>query len=136
MDDLKQFATEYRNRVNREPETDIYAECRESLWEYEKRINPKFFKEERWHLKELADTLQAIVEERIIRIPPDRDWHITDKEEIAALQEANIEYDICKNLIIDIPPRHGKSYSLSQFEDWTFGKNPDTSIITVSPLNL
>lgn len=132
MDDLKQFATEYRNRVNQEPETDTYAACRESLWEYEKRINPKFFKEERWHLKELADTLQAIVEERIIRIPPERAWHIADKEEIASLQEAGIEYDICKNLIIDIPPRHGKSYSLSQFEDWVFGKDPATSIITVS----
>lgn len=132
MDDLKQFATEYRNRVNQEPEADAYAACRESLWEYEKRINPKFFKEDRWHLKKLADTLQAIVEERIIRIPPEREWHIADWEEIAALKKAGIEYDICKNLIIDIPPRHGKSYSLSQFEDWAFGKDPATSIITVS----
>lgn len=132
MDNLKQFATEYRNRVNQETEEDSYAACRESLWEYEKRIDPKFFKEDRWHLKKLANVLQALVEERIIRIPPERKWEIWEKEDIEVLQKAGIEYEVCKNLIIDIPPRHGKSYSLSQFEDWEFGKDPSTSIITVS----
>lgn len=133
MDNLKQFATEYRNKiVHADSAADEYAACRESLWEYEKRMNPKFFKDDRWHLKELADTLQAIVEERIIRISPERAWHIADREEISSLKDSGMEYDICKNLIIDIPPRHGKSYSLSQFEDWVFGKDPSTSIITVS----
>lgn len=132
MDDLKKFATEYRAKVSREPEADRYAAARESLWEYEKMINPKFFKDSRWHLKELADALQAIVEERIIRIIPERKWHIADREEIRKLEESGTSYQICKNMIIDMPPRHGKSYSLSQFEDWAFGKDPSTSFITVS----
>lgn len=132
MDDLKQFATEYKAHTSHDIKEDRFAAARESLWEYEKMINPKFFKDDRWHLKELADTLQAIVEERIIRIIPEKAWHIADWEEVNHLKEYSITYEICKNMIIDIPPRHGKSYSLSQFEDWVFGKDPTASIITVS----
>lgn len=132
MDDLKKFATEYRKHVSQEIVEDRYALARESLWEYEKLMNPKFFKDSRWHLKEIADTLQAIVEERIIRIAPDKAWRIASTNDIQKLQSSGVDYEICKNLILDIPPRHGKSYSLSQFEDWAFGKNREISFITVS----
>ncbi|MBQ8982700.1 MAG: phage terminase large subunit [Lachnospiraceae bacterium] len=124
------IASQYRNRIRQEPTEDRYAAARGNLWEYEKLMNPKFFKDSRWHLKEIADTLQALVERRIIRIPPEKEWHIADQEEMEQLQM--MEYEVCKNLILDIPPRHGKSYSLSQFEDWVFGVDPSTSIITVT----
>ena len=36
-----------------------YLKARESFWEYCKLINPKFFKDDRTYLHELADDLQA-----------------------------------------------------------------------------
>ncbi|MBD5497461.1 MAG: phage terminase large subunit [Lachnospiraceae bacterium] len=111
---------------------DSYREAKKSLWEYEKTIDPKFFKEDREHLKEIATVLQALVEDRIIRLPLETKWHIASGEEISRLKEAGAFYYVCKKLMLNIPPRHGKSYSLQRFEQWNFGRDNDATVITVS----
>ena len=126
------IAQEFKTKVHKVDAGDPYAAGRESFWEYEKLKNPKFYKEERWHLKEIAVTLQALVEDRIIRLDASGQWHIAALEEITRLKEARIQYDVCKKLMLNIPPRHGKSYSLSEFEQWYLGKYNQGSVITVS----
>lgn len=128
------LASEYRAKVNSAGKDvpEEYQRAEASLWEYNKLINPKFFKESRPHLRILAKVLQAVWEHRIIRRNTDREWQIVTAEERAGLDEAGTEYRICRCLAIDIPPRHGKSYSLSQFCDWVFGKNQEEKIIAVT----
>lgn len=124
------LAAEYKNKVSKK--TDIYQAARESLWEYEKKINPKFFREDRWHLKIIAETLQALVEDRIIKRIPETQWHIAAPAEMEDLKKSGARYLICKKMMMSIPPRHGKSYSLQEFEKWNFGRDKETSVITVS----
>lgn len=126
------IASEYKLKVNNSGTPQEYLAARNSLWEYNKRINPKFFKDSRWHLKVIADTLQAIFEHRIIKFEGDNDWRIISSEEKMRLDEDGSTYISCRNLAIDIPPRHGKSYDLSQFCDWVFGKDSEQSVIAVT----
>lgn len=128
------IAQEYREKTkqNKDGASARYRAARESLWEYEKQIDPKFFKEDRWHLKEIAQTLQALVEDRIIRRVPEIKWHIATADEVGSLKEQGIPYQICKKLKLNIPPRHGKSYSLARFEQWYLGTDNTNTVITVS----
>jgi len=87
-----------------------YLKARDSLWEYCRLMGPKFFKPHRTHLMELADTLQALYEGKLLR--PDGTPY--------------------KKLIIDMGPRLGKSYSLSMFVQWLFGKSAENRVISVS----
>ncbi len=85
--------------------------ARKNFWEYCKLMDPRFFKDSRPHLKELADTLQALDAGTLIA--PDG--------------------SVCRRLAITEPSRHGKSYTMNRFNQWCFGKNPiDESIINVS----
>lgn len=126
------LAEEFKQKQNREKIPSATEAAQENLWEYEKLIDPKFFKEERWHLKEIAETLQALVEDRIIRVVPEVEWHIAEPEEVKRLQEQGIKYQCCRKLKLNIPPRHGKSYSLQRFEQWYLGRNNENTVITVS----
>lgn len=84
--------------------------ARASFWDYCKLMNPRFFRDDRPHLKELADTLQAL-----------------DAGELK-----NADGSVCKRLAISEPPRHGKSYTMTLFNQWCFGKDQTESIINVS----
>lgn len=64
---------------------------------------PDFYKPEREYLKKLCGEMQAFYE---------------DKEEQA--------------LIINLPPRHGKSRTATLFTQWIFGQNPSEKIMTGS----
>ncbi|MCM1104923.1 MAG: phage terminase large subunit [Clostridium sp.] len=128
------IAQEFKEKTkqNKDAASVRHRAARESLWEYEKQIDPKFFKEDRWHLKEIAQTLQALVEDRIIRRAPETKWHIATADEIDSLKEQGLPYQICKKLKLNIPPRHGKSYSLARFEQWYLGVDNTNTVITVS----
>lgn len=126
------LAAEYKAKVNNSSIPERYLTARKSLWEYNKLINPKFFQEPRWHLKLLADTLQAIFERRIIKHGGQGNWQIISQQEKERLDKDNTEYIVCRNLAIDMPPRHGKSYSLSNFCDWVYGKDNEQRIIAVT----
>lgn len=81
------------------------ADCelaRREFWHFCKLLAPDFYKEDRTYLKELCNALQEFYE--------------TDE----------------RVLIINIPPRHGKSRTAGLFAQWIFGKNPAEKIITGS----
>lgn len=84
--------------------------ARTSFWEYEKLRNPRFFKDSRPHLTKIANTLQNVYEKKMLR--PDGKPY--------------------RKVIIDLPPRHGKSYSMSNFCQWVLGKNNEERIGDIS----
>ena len=83
---------------------------RRSFWEYEKYINRSFFLENRWHLKELAITLEKLYRGELLK--PDGTPY--------------------SKLIINLPPRLGKTYTIINNCQWMLGDNNENRIITVS----
>lgn len=67
--------------------------ARREFWEYCKFTSPDFYKEDRTFLKDFANKLQ---------------WFIEEAEE--------------RFLVVNIPPRHGKSRTATKFVQWLFGK--------------
>ena len=76
--------------------------CRRDFWTFCKTLAPDFYKEDRPYLREFCKALQEFYE--------------TDE----------------RVLIINMPPRHGKSRTAGLFAQWIFGKNPSEKIITGS----
>lgn len=66
---------------------------RREFWEYCKFTSPDFYNEERPFLKDLAERLQ---------------WFIEQKES--------------QIMVVNMPPRHGKSRTATKFVQWLFGK--------------
>lgn len=77
--------------------------CRRRFWEYCKIIAPDFYKEERGYLKRLCTELQEFYESPDERV-----------------------------MVINAPPRHGKTRTLQLFSEWVFGVKPSEKIITGS----
>ena len=77
--------------------------CRRDFWYYCKTLHPDFYKEGRTYLKEFCKTLQSFYEDKTKKV-----------------------------LIINMPPRHGKSFTAQNLSDWIFGINPKEKIITGS----
>ena len=67
--------------------------ARREFWEYCKLTSPDFYKEDRTFLHDFADKLQ---------------WFIEEAEE--------------QILVVNMPPRHGKSRTATKFVQWLFGK--------------
>lgn len=76
--------------------------ARRDFWEYCKLTAPDFYKESRAFLKDMCYQLQ--------------DFYESDE----------------KVLVINLPPRHGKSRTATQFVKWLFGKNPLLKVMTGS----
>lgn len=76
--------------------------ARRDFWEYCKLTAPDFYKESRPFLKDMCYQLQ--------------DFYESDE----------------KVLVINLPPRHGKSRTATQFVKWLFGKNPLLKVMTGS----
>lgn len=78
--------------------------ARRSFWEYCKFRAPDFYREDRPFLKDLSDRLQAFVEQ--------------DESQI---------------MVVNMPPRHGKSRTATMFVDWLFGRyGKDIQVMTGS----
>ena len=73
--------------------------CRRFLWFYCRVKNPKFYSPERKHLKEFCEKLQEFTK--------------SDK----------------KAMVVNMPPRHGKSFTASHFIEWLLGNYPDKKIM-------
>lgn len=84
--------------------------CRSSLWEFQKQRDPKFFKDSRQHLKRLSDVLQGVFQRTMLK--PDGTPY--------------------RKVVLSIPPRHGKSYSIAGFGQWVYGQRHDTRIGVIS----
>ena len=76
--------------------------CRRDFWTFCKTLAPDFYKEGRTYLHEFCRALQEFYE--------------SDQ----------------RVLIVNEPPRHGKSRTAGLFAQWIFGKNPAEKIITGS----
>lgn len=68
--------------------------ARRDFWEYCKFTSPDFYTEDRAFLKDFAEKLQ---------------WFIEEAEE--------------QIMVVNMPPRHGKSRTAQKFTDWLFGNN-------------
>lgn len=147
MDAVTSFAREFRdaNSVQGQKKDDLSI-CRNNFWKYEKYINPKFFREDRPHLKIIATVLQALYEGRIVKANKDDKWQIVSFEERKEFKKEELLEDgttilvpvkedelfVCKQLMMNIPPRHGKSYTMSLFADWLFGVDNENKIIAIT----
>jgi predicted phage terminase large subunit-like protein len=78
------------------------ALARKNFFNYCQLKTPSFYKADRRYLVELADTFQSFYEG---------------------------EDDV---LVVNVPPRHGKSLSATHFAQWVFGINPSEKIMTGS----
>ena len=76
--------------------------ARRDFWEFCKLKAPDFYKEDREYLKDLCYQLQSFYE--------------GDE----------------KVLVINLPPRHGKSRTATLFVEWVFGTNPQLKVMTGS----
>lgn len=76
--------------------------AKRDFWEYCKFVAPDFYKEDRPFLKDLCESLQAFYE--------------SNK----------------KILVINMPPRHGKSRTATLLVQWLFGQNPRDKVMTGS----
>lgn len=76
---------------------------RRDFWHFCKLKAPDFYKEDRAYLKNICHELQAFYESPTERV-----------------------------MILNEPPRHGKSRTAGLFAQWVFGKNPKEKIITGS----
>lgn len=85
-------------------ETLAIRKARRDFWSFCCLLYPEFYKESRPYLKDLCKTLQSFY-------------------------NGNIDKQI---LIINMPPRHGKTFTARLFVLWMFGQNPRTKIITGS----
>lgn len=79
------------------------ALARQDFWHFCKLKAPDFYKEDRRYLKHICQELQDFYEDPEARV-----------------------------MIINEPPRHGKSRTAGLFAQWIFGKNPAEKIITGS----
>lgn len=78
--------------------------ARRNLYDYCKLRHPNFYKDNRTYLKSICDEIQHFVNE--------------DKEH--------------KFLVLNVPPRHGKSFTSTNTCEWLFGNNNQLKIITGS----
>ena len=76
--------------------------ARRDFFEFCKLTAPDFYNDDRLFLKDFCNTLQSFYE--------------SDK----------------KILVVNMPPRHGKSRTATQFTKWIFGKNPKNKVMTGS----
>lgn len=130
----KKVAAELAGDGERGKLRQLRKSAEENFWEYCKYINPRFFREDRPHLKKIAETLQAIYEGRAYKMTlAEMEWQIAEtREEIDRLKEEIPALIICKKLMLNVPPRHGKSYTVSLFVQWVFGKSAENRVIAVT----
>lgn len=84
--------------------------ARDDFYLYCRIMYPAVYKPERKHLKRLARKLQALYEKKLLKAD-------------------GTPY---KGIIINLPPRFGKSFTVQNFSDWVLGKNKHEKIIAVS----
>lgn len=96
-----------KNNLSEEELAQLYSLGRDDFMVYSVLTNPNYVLN--WHLKEIAKSLQ------------DAEQYVKEKRERQLF------------IIIEAPPRHGKSEMVSKnFPAWFIGRNPEFDIITAS----
>lgn len=109
--------------------------ARKNLWTYEVVTASDFYMKSRWHLWVLAWTLQYLYERKLTK----ESFHrICTNKIVPEWFKETVDWDrlidnhVYTKLMINLPPRFGKSRSIVNFCDWILGKSKDNRIITVS----
>lgn len=84
--------------------------ARKDFWQFCKLLAPDFYVDENEHLKLICTILQKLYEGKLL----------------------NKNGEIYKRLMINMPPRHGKSRTLIMFCMWAIGRNNSNRFITCS----
>lgn len=122
---IKQITDDIRGK-QQEKTNPKYDLARDNFWEYCKLRYPKHYKESRPYQKRVCDSFQALYEGRVIKFRKEDPWQIVDT------LEGLSGYTVCKKMMLNLPPRHYKSFTASLFSQWIFGKNNENTIITCS----
>lgn len=77
--------------------------ARRNLWDYCQLTNPQFYKDDRHYLNNMCNSIQTFFKQN-------------EK----------------KFLVINLPPRHGKSFTSKNTVEWLFGENPKLRVMTGS----
>lgn len=101
---------EYWRLLEQEERDRVIHSARSSFWRFCKIIAPEFYKDDRAYLQTYCDTLQALYEGKL-------------------LDKHGKPY---KSLIVEMPPRHGKSRTLTLFSAWILGNKNDNRIVMAS----
>lgn len=109
--------------------------ARKNLWTFEVVTASDFYMKSRWHLWVLAWTLQYLYERKLTK----ESFHrICTNKIVPEWFKDTVDWDrlidnhVYTKLMINLPPRFGKSRSIVNFCDWILGKSKDNRIITVS----
>ena len=89
----------------------VFAHCelaRRSFWEYCQLRYPTFYKDDRKYLKEFCDTLQSFYENDLINPNTGKPY---------------------TKLLLNAPPRHGKTLTLTSFVEWVLGREENERFI-------
>ena len=81
----------------------VIRDARDEFFNFCALLSPKFYKYEREYLRKLCEIMQ--------------DFYQSKDDDV---------------LIVNMPPRHGKSFTASHFAQWVFGINPAEKIMTGS----
>jgi len=108
--------------------------CRVSFWRFCRNDDPDFYTPRNWHLHLICETLQALYERRLTKA-----WFRQKCEELAPVwYTESVKWDRLKDglvytsLMQNLPPRVGKSRTLTNFCKWVLGKLKSNRIITCS----
>lgn len=86
-------------------------EARKSFWSFCKILEPDFYKDDRTFLRDMCHTLQSLYDGTLINPKTEKPY---------------------RKLMINMPPRHGKSRTLVNFTRWLLGVDRTNKIITAS----
>lgn len=113
---------------------DTIERAQQSFWAFCVNDSPTFYSAENWHLRIICETLQALYERKLTkaffaelceRYAPD--WFT------ASVQWDRLRDDhVYTRLMQNLPPRVGKSRTLTNFCRWVLGKLKTNRIITCS----
>lgn len=109
--------------------------ARENLWAFCCLISPDFYKADRWHLWLICEVLQALYERRLTK---QSFMALCISPNVPKWYAGTIDWDrlddntIYTKLMLNMPPRHGKSRTIVNFCDWVLGRDSQNKIITVS----
>ena len=109
---------------------------RQSFWEFCKHVDDiEFYRDDRWHLRFYCEALQGLYERRLT---PTYIKDLLEKYcpewfqksfEMPSFEDPNRVYT---KLIINLPPRMGKSRTLINFCKWVLGRDITNKVMTCS----
>ena len=112
--------------------------ARKDLWAFSCIIDPEEYMPDRWHLWVLCETLTALYDRTLTK---DRFHAIIHDQRCPEwfqrwfdkrIDWANVRNEPYTKLMINMPPRHGKSRTIVNFCDWALGKDNQNRIILAS----